>query len=194
MRPRWFTDHGTDHAAWYIERFRKLAADGADLAGEARLLDALVRPGARILDAGSGTGRVSAALCERGHSVIGVDVDPELVAAARQDHPGPEYVVADLAQLDLPGKTFDAAVLAGNVLVFVAPGTEGAVLARVAAHVRPDGVVVTGFRLDKEEYRLDDFDSDTAAAGLALEHRFSTWDLRPFSADADFAVSVLRRR
>jgi hypothetical protein len=29
-------------------------------------------------------------------------------------------------------------------------------------------------------------------AGYDLEHRFATWDLRPWRADADFAVSVLR--
>jgi hypothetical protein len=67
------------------------------------------------------------------------------------------------------------------------------VLERVAAHVRTDGVIVTGFALDRA-YRLAEFDADIDAAGLTLEHRFATWDLRPFTQDADFAVSVLRRR
>ena len=31
-----------------------------------------------------------------------------------------------------------------------------------------------------------------AAAGLTLEQRFATWDLVPFSDDADFAVTFLR--
>ncbi|MGR6319128.1 class I SAM-dependent methyltransferase [Micromonospora soli] len=193
---RWVTETNPGHSQWYIDRFRRLAAEGADLAGEARLLDTLVPPGARILDAGTGTGRVAAALAARGHSVLGVDADPALIEAARADHPGPRFLVADLAELDLAAQgepaPFDAAVVAGNVMVFVAPGTERAVLARVAAHVRRDGLVVVGFGTDRG-YPLTDFDADAVAAGLRLEHRFATWDLRPWREDADFAVTVFRR-
>ncbi|MFK3985138.1 class I SAM-dependent methyltransferase [Micromonospora sp. NPDC050397] len=193
---RWVTDTDPGHSQWYIDRFRQLAADGADLAGEARLLDTLVAPGSRILDAGCGTGRVGAALAARGHRVVGVDADPALIEAAGVDHPELTLLVGDLAELDLPavGQTepFDAVVVAGNVMVFVAPGTEGAVLRRIAAHVRPDGAVVVGFRTDRD-YRLEAFDADASAAGLQVEHRFATWDLRPWRADAGFAVTVLRR-
>ncbi|MDO3704382.1 class I SAM-dependent methyltransferase [Micromonospora sp. C28SCA-DRY-2] len=193
---RWATDTGPEHSQWYIDRFRRLAAEGADLAGEARFLDAMVAPGSRILDAGCGTGRVGAALAARGHTVVGVDADPALVEAARADHPGPRWLVADLAELDLAAagepEPFDAAVVAGNVMAFVAPGTEPAVLARIAAHLRPDGVMVVGFGTDRG-YALTEFDAHAVAAGLRLEHRFATWDLRPWRDDADFAVTVLRR-
>ncbi|MEV4815861.1 class I SAM-dependent methyltransferase [Micromonospora tulbaghiae] len=193
---RWVTDTKPGHSQWYVDRFRQLAAEGADLAGEARLLDALVPPGARVLDAGCGTGRVAAALAARGHDVVGVDADATLIEAARADHPGPRFLVADLAELDLAAQgeaePFDAAVLAGNVMVFVAPGTERDVLGRVAAHVRPDGLVVVGFGTDRG-YPVADLDADAVAAGLRPEHRFATWDLRPWRDDADFAVTVLRR-
>jgi SAM-dependent methyltransferase len=191
-RPRWFTAHGEEHAAWYIERFRRMAAEGADLGGEARFLDALLDRGSRVLDAGCGPGRVSAALHDRGHEVVGVDVDPALIEAARDDHPGPRYVVADLASLELDEPPFDAAVLAGNVLVFVAPDSEQRVLSRVAAHVRADGVVVAGFATDRG-YEVASFDRDCAAVGLLLEHRFATWDLRPWHDDAPWVVAVLRK-
>ncbi|MFI7070876.1 class I SAM-dependent methyltransferase [Micromonospora sediminicola] len=193
---RWVTDTKPGHSQWYVDRFRRLAAEGADLAGEARMVDALVPPGSRILDAGCGTGRVAGALAARGHTLVGVDADPTLVEAARADHPGPRFLVADLAELDLPRQgepePFDAAVVAGNVMTFVAPGTEPAVLARIAAHVRPDGVVVVGFGTDRG-YPVADLDADAVAAGLRLEHRFATWDLRPWRDDAEFAVTVLRR-
>ncbi len=193
---RWVTRHGEGHAQWYIERFRRMAADGADLAGEARLVDAMVPRSARILDAGCGPGRVGAELARRGHVVVGVDADAELIEAARADHPGPLWLVADLAELDLAAvgepEPFDAAVVVGNVMPFVAPGTERAVLARIAAHVKPDGVVAVGFGTDRG-YPLPDFDADAAAAGLTVEHRFATWDLRPWREDTGFAVTVLRR-
>jgi len=194
--PRWFTDKGPEHSRWYIDRFRQMAADGVDLAGEARLLDAIVAPRSRILDAGCGPGRVGAELATRGHTVVGVDVDPELIAAAESDHPGPTWLVADLAELDLSAaghcEPFEAAVLAGNVMTFVGLGTERAVLTRVGAHVRAGGIVAVGFGTDRG-YPMADFDEDVSAAGLMVEHRFATWDLRPWSADATFAVSLLRK-
>jgi len=193
---RWVTAHGAGHAQWYIERFRRMVAEGADLDGEARLLDAMLARGSRVLDAGCGPGRVGAELAARGHVVVGVDADRELIEAAQADHPGPTWLVADLAELDLAaeGETepFDAAVCAGNVMPFVAEGTEGLVLARIAEHLRDDGLLVVGFGLDRG-YALVDFDAQAAAAGLVIEHRFATWDLRLWWDDAPFAVTVLRR-
>jgi len=192
---RWVTETGPGHSEWYIERFRTMAAEGADLAGEARLVDAMVPRRARILDAGCGPGRIGGYLHDVGHTVVGVDVDPKLIAAAAADHPGPRWLVADLAELDLValGETepFDAAVLAGNVMVFIAPGTEADVLRRVAAHVRPDGFIVVGFHVDRG-LSLDELDAAVAEAGLRVEHRFATWDLKAWHDGADFAVTVLR--
>ncbi len=188
---RWVTQHGPDHAQWYIDRFRTMAAEGADLAGEARLVDAMVTRQSRILDAGCGPGRVGAELFARGHSVLGVDADPALIEAAQVDHPGPTWLVGDLADLRL-NEEFDAVVVAGNVLPFVAAGTEPAVLAGLFAAVRVDGFVVTGFGVDRG-YALADFDAHCAGAGFVREHRFATWDLRPWQPEAEFAVTVLRR-
>jgi chemotaxis methyl-accepting protein methylase len=47
-----------------------------------------------------------------------------------------------------PPEAFDAAIITGNVMAFLARGTEAQVLTRVAEHVRPDGVVV-GFGLER---------------------------------------------
>jgi len=128
--------------------------------------------------------------------VVGVDADRELIEAAKSDHPGPTWLVGDLAELDLAaaGETepFDAAVVAGNVMPFLAPGTEPVVLTRLAAHLRDDGFLVVGFGLDRG-YALAEFDAQSATVGLVLEHRFATWDLRPWQDDAPFAVTVLRR-
>jgi len=189
--PRWFTDTDENHSTWYRDRFRDLAAEGADLEGEARLVDALAPRGSRVLDAGCGAGRLGGTLHRRGHDVTGVDADEVLVAEARATRPGPTWLVADLLDVDL-GATFDVVVAAGNVMVFLAPGTEQDVVANLARHVADDGALVLGFRLDRH-YGLVDLDDHLAAAGFAVEQRFATWDLRPLSVDADFAVTVARR-
>ena len=182
------------HSDWYVERFRTMAARGDDLAGEARLIDAMVGRGARVLDAGCGPGRVGAFLAEAGHDVVGVDVDPLLIAAAERDHPGPTWLVGDLAELDLPSRGveagFDAVVCAGNVMTFLAPSTRRAVLAALAGHLALDGRVAVGFGANRG-YAFDEFFADAEASGLAPDLLLSTWDLRPFTDESDFLVAVL---
>ncbi len=46
------------HSHRYAQRWVRMAAEGADLDGEARMLDAMCARRSRILDAGCGTGRV----------------------------------------------------------------------------------------------------------------------------------------
>ncbi len=183
------------HSDWYVERFRTMAERGDDLAGEARLIDALVPRGARILDAGCGPGRVGGALAAAGHEVVGVDVDPVLIAAAEQDHPGPTWLVGDLAELDLPARGitdgFDAVVSAGNVMTFLAASTRRLVLAALGAHLNPNGRVAVGFGAGRG-YEFDDFFADAEASGLVPDLLLSTWDLRPFGDDSDFLVAILR--
>jgi 2-polyprenyl-3-methyl-5-hydroxy-6-metoxy-1,4-benzoquinol methylase len=185
-----------DHSSWYIERFRTMAADGADLDGEARFVDAMVGRGARILDAGCGPGRVGGALHQRGHQVVGVDVDPALIEAAEQDHPGPTWLVGDLARMDLAEHgiegRFDVIVCAGNVITFVPADDRRPALERMGAHLADDGRIAIGFG-DHRGYGFDEFRADVDAAGLAVELELSTWDLRPFRDGADFLVALLRR-
>ena len=191
MATRWQNERDAADSHDYVRRFADLAAAGADLHGEARAVDALIAPGSRVLDAGCGTGRVGAELARRGHRVTGVDLDPVLLDVARTDA-ALIVVQADLAELDLPGERFDAVVAAGNVMVYLTPSTESGVYRRLAHHLRPGGVLIAGFATDRA-YTTDAFDADLAAAGLVREHRFATWDLRPWQPHADWAVTVARR-
>jgi SAM-dependent methyltransferase len=190
------TQRDPGHSTAYVQRFRDLAAQGFDLAGEARLVDAMLPRGSRVLDAGCGPGRTGGWLARAGHDVVGVDVDPVLVAAAEVDHPGPRWLVGDLAELDLPARgipePFDAIVSAGNVMAFLAPGTRAAVLQQLRAHVAaPGGRAVIGFGAGRG-YAFDDFRADARTAGWAEDLLLSTWDLRPFTPESDFLVAVLR--
>lgn len=191
------TDENPGHSDWYIERFRAMAEAGDDLAGEARLVDAMVARGSRILDAGCGPGRVGGALFQVGHTVVGVDVDPVLIAAAEKDHPGPTWLVGDLAELDLAAQGtaggFDVIVAAGNVMTFLAPSTRQAVLEGLRSHVDSDGRIVMGFGAGRG-YEFDDFYADAQAVGLTVDTTLSTWDLRPWNESSDYLVAILSRR
>lgn len=184
------------HSEWYIQRFRDLAAEGADIVGEARLVDAMVPRGSRILDAGCGPGRIGGYLHDVGHEVVGVDVDPALIEAAEQDHPGPTWLVGNLADLDLDAQgieeRFDVIVCAGNVMTFVAPSTRREVLRRLSYHLRGPGRVLVGFGAGRG-YDFHEFIKDAGAAGLEPDYLLESWDLRPFTEHSEFMVAILRR-
>ena len=185
-----------DHSRWYIERFRDMEAAGRDLHGEARLIDAMVSRHARILDAGCGPGRVGGRLHELGHDVVGIDIDPTLIAAAEADHPGPRWVVGDLASVALSDAGveagFDAIVSAGNVMTFVEPASRRHVLENLAGMLADTGRLVVGFGAGRA-YDFAEFDVDATSVGLQFDLRLATWDLRPWTPTSDFLVAVLRR-
>ncbi|MFF4608413.1 class I SAM-dependent DNA methyltransferase [Streptomyces albidoflavus] len=173
----------------YQARFDEIAAGGGEVHGEAELVRSL-GPGS-VLDAGCGTGRVAVELARHGIEVVGVDLDASMLATARRLAPGLAWHRSDLAGLDL-GRSFDVVVMAGNVPLFTAPGTEAALVAGVARHVRPGGGrLVAGFSLDRG-YTLEAYDAHASAAGLDLEARYATWDREPYDGGA-YAVSVHRR-
>ncbi len=185
-------------AAAYDRRWSRLAASGHDPHGEANLVERLVAHSAaavdrapRVLDAGCGTGRVAIRLAERGLETVAVDVDPALLRHAREKAPALEWVEADLARLgpdDVPGP-FDVIVMAGNVMIFVAFGTEAAVVANLAARLAPGGLLLAGFQLLPGRLTLARYEECTAAAGLVPVARLATWDGEPF-AGGDYVVVV----
>jgi SAM-dependent methyltransferase len=174
----------------YDERFARLAAQGHDVHGEADLVASL---GLRsVMDAGCGTGRVALELARRGLDVVGVDLDPAMLAAAREKAPLIRWVQADLVDVDL-GRLFDGVVMAGNVMIFVTPGTEASVVTNLTRHLGDAGLLVAGFSLGKDRLALETYDDLASDAGLELTDRWATWDRQAFKPGADYAVSIHRK-
>ncbi len=145
----------------------------------------------RVLDAGCGTGRVAIELARRGHDVVGVDLDQPMIAAAQAKAPGLDFRVDDLATAELRGR-FDAIVMAGNVMIFVAPGTEASVIQNMADHLDDGGRLIAGFQLDRA-LGASHYVELAEAAGLQLEEHWSTWERSPAHADDTYGVFVHRK-
>lgn len=70
------------------------------------------RPAGAALDAACGTGRHGAHLARRGHRVVGVDLSPEMLAAARARSPGIDFREGTLTALPLEAASVDLVVCA----------------------------------------------------------------------------------
>lgn len=186
---RWLQTRSVS-AESYDATYDRRAAAGENVHGEADFVERFSP--ASVLDGGCGTGRVGRELARRGASVTGVDIDPEMLATARLKAPETDWQTGDLATIDL-ARRFDAIVLAGNVMIFLAPGTESAVVQNMSRHLNAGGVLITGFQLVPEHLALAHYDAHAASAGLVLVERWSTWDREPRAAASNYAVSVHRR-
>ena len=175
----------------YDRRFAELAAAGDYMHGEADLVERLAgNPLARVLDAGCGTGRVAIELASRGFDVVGVDVDSSMLASARAKAPELTWRLVDLAQEVTDAGSFDLVVAAGNVMIFLQLGTEGAVIANLSCSLRPGGLLVAGFQLGRQ-LPLHRYDELCLRSSLVIEGRFATWQGDPYEG-GNYCVSVHR--
>ncbi|MBT3291961.1 MAG: class I SAM-dependent methyltransferase, partial [Victivallales bacterium] len=107
--------HGDTVAAYAGKASRGHQRD-ACLPGFLRgLLETYLPKGERILDAGCAAGEVAHAMVRLGYrEVIGVDLSPEMLAAARdvspRREPSPSFHVDDLTHLAFPDLHFGGAV------------------------------------------------------------------------------------
>lgn len=202
QRDRWAELTGGQAGEEYAQRFARLAESGHDIHGEAAFCAALLKPAARVLDAGCGTGRIAIRLAQLGHQCTGVDVDSSMLAVARREAPAQDWLLGDLARLDALGldPDFDLVLAAGNVVPLLAPGTGATVVGHFAAALRPGGLLVTGMGLDAAHLPLDEapldiaeFDHWCARTGLTLRQRYATWNAAPYEEGGGYAVSVHTR-
>jgi SAM-dependent methyltransferase len=173
----------------YDEQWKRMAESGQNPHGEVDLI--LSYEPSSVLDAGCGTGRVAIELARRGVAVLGVDVDPDMIAAGRAKAPQLEWIEADLVELDRRER-FDVVALAGNVVPYVPAAQRAAAVAACARHVVPGGRLVAGFQLQAGWPRPEEYDAWCAAGGLEPEERFATWDRAPYEG-GDYVVAVHRR-
>ncbi|HYN68194.1 MAG TPA: class I SAM-dependent methyltransferase [Ornithinibacter sp.] len=99
----------------------------------------------RVLDAGCGTGRMSAYLAARGCLVEGVDLSPGMVAMARRANPELRFEVGSLSELPCADAEF-AGVLLWYSVIHTPPSGLARIVAEVARVLRPGGYVLVGMQ------------------------------------------------
>ena len=96
----------------YGRHFADLCSRGVDVDGEARLADALLARESRVLDVGSGMGRVGEALRRRGHRVVATEPDRPLRAQSRATFP--DLPVLSLEALELTAERLEIEIESGQ--------------------------------------------------------------------------------
>jgi SAM-dependent methyltransferase len=188
---------GSEYDAPYEAR----EAAGFDVHGEANLIEKLLHselnqitstPPYRVLDAGCGTGRLAIELAKRGVETVGVDLDEVMLSQARKKAPQLDWQLGDLCNIDI-GKVFDAIVLAGNVMLYVTPGTEAETVANMGRHLKRGGLLVAAFELSPPSWSrltLEVYEQLAASAGLVPVARWSTWEQAAWHKGDAYAVVV----
>jgi SAM-dependent methyltransferase len=171
----------------YERTYELRAAAGEDVHGEANFVMRF-SPGS-VLDAGCGTGRVGRELFRRGVDVVGVDLDGEMLETARARCPSVSWIEGDISVIQV-GRTFDIVLMAGNVINFVIPASRRRALENLAGHLRPGGLLITGFSVVPDGCSPALFAAWAEATGLELVERWSTWDQDAFVEHSDYALTV----
>ena len=189
----------TRTGAEYDAPYERQAQSGIDIHGEANLVMALlaeyggtVAGAPHVLDAGCGTGRIAIELARRGCQTFGVDLDEVMLAQARQKAPELPWLKADLTTVTL-NERFDLILMAGNVMIYLTPGSEADVLANMASHLKPGGLLLAAFELTPTDWPAraqSAYAELSAAAGLRHLASWSTWERAPWLAGANYLVAL----
>ncbi|MFG1927786.1 class I SAM-dependent methyltransferase [Cryptosporangium sp. NPDC048952] len=157
-----------------------------------------------VLDLGCGPGHWTAYLHSLGAQVTGVDMVPEFIAHARATHPGPEFRLGTMTEVDVPEHSV-AGILSWYSTIHLPPAELDRVLVEFRRLVQPSGALVIGFFDSDDEvasfdhavvtaYRwpVDVFAERLAGAGFVeverLQHQFPERPDRKYAAIAARAV------
>lgn len=175
-------------APYYTEQLRdeldRQPVDRATLAVFAELVHANGNP--RIADIGCGPGRLTGHLVGLGLDPSGIDLSPEMIARARQAHPGRRFDVGSMLALDLPDAELGG-VLAWYSIIHVPTDRLPEVFAEFRRVLAPGGYLQLAFQVGDELRRR------TEAAGYAITldfHRRRPDDVAALLTTAGFDVQI----
>jgi SAM-dependent methyltransferase len=167
--PLWavLTDPGRRHGGWQVDEF--LATGAAPVAQvRARVDEAGLSLGDRVLDFGCGAGRLSNALATHAKEVVGVDIAQSMIDEANRINQFPDrvsYVAYDGHRLPFDDESFDAAVSLISIQ-HSPPAVQLACLVELQRVVRPGGVLV--LQIPSRPSRPAELPAEAMRAGIEL--------------------------
>ncbi len=126
-----------DRAAGYYDQTRELPEPIATQ-GIPALLQ-YIAPHGKILDVGTGTGRISVPLLRLGANITGIDLSTNMMSKLREKHPAAHLAQADASRLPFTTGQFDA-VLTTHVMHLIGPWREA--LREYRRVLKPGGVYI----------------------------------------------------
>lgn len=111
--------------------------------------------GRPILEVGCGPGQVARFLAGQGADVEGSDLSPEMIAEARDAHPGLRFTVADMQALPHPTASLGG-VVAFYAIVHRGPDELAAPLAEWRRVLAPGGLLALAFHLGDGAIHVDE--------------------------------------
>lgn len=128
-----------------VRQYASLALAGID-ASEREIVERHVKPGGRLLDIGCGAGREALGFARIGFRVVGIDIAPAMIEAARANADREGLAMTFRAQsateLDDPPGTFDGVFWAGSYNHIPGRALRVLTLGRIARALTPDGVLI----------------------------------------------------
>jgi demethylmenaquinone methyltransferase/2-methoxy-6-polyprenyl-1,4-benzoquinol methylase len=133
------------------DRYARLLSFGQDPRWRAFLVSRIPPEATRVLDVATGTGAVALQLVEQGHTVVGIDQSPEMLAVARERLPAVEFHEGRAESLPFADGEFDALTFT-YLLRYVAD--PAATLRELARVVKPGGgIAMQEFGLPRGVWR-----------------------------------------
>lgn len=145
----------------------------------------------RVADVGCGPGRAAGFLAARGLDVVGFDVSPAMLDAARLAHPGIEFAQGRLDDLPVDDGSL-AGVACWYSIIHTPPGLLGDAFSEIHRVLSPGGYLLLAFQAGRGEPVRR---SDAHGTGLPLtSYRHSLDDVRHRLERAGFEVRATTLR
>ena len=176
-------------AAGYAEKVRGLLDDRPYLRAGLAVFAETVREdgGGPVADVGCGPGYVTRHLHDLGVDAFGIDLSPEMIAIARQDHPDLGFEVGSMTDLPLADGSLGG-VLAFWSVIHIPDSAVPGVFAEFRRVLRPGGSVLVGFHVGDETQR-----STTGYTGRAINvdtHRRTPEQISRWLREAGFSIEA----